>query len=217
MILSLNCARGEPATCAVLSFVLNSLNYYVLLLQEPWLNNNNEPPPIWGFEMFLPTPTNAKYVTYIRGSALLHPTLVLNEADCLLDTRIRLNPAAPSGPAKPRKCTIYNLYSLRRQQVVCHFFLAFCPDANAKVCRDFNSHHRLWYRHRANQHQHLMNEAKLADGLVERPVNLSLGLRNQYGYRAGLTTAASRLFCWGLEDGCRGYASQIGEKGECYE
>ena len=40
MILSLNCARGESTTYAVLSFVTQNPKYDLLLLQEPWLNSN---------------------------------------------------------------------------------------------------------------------------------------------------------------------------------
>lgn len=37
MILSLNCARREPTTFAVLTFVTRNPLYHILLLQEPWL------------------------------------------------------------------------------------------------------------------------------------------------------------------------------------
>ena len=93
MLLSLNCARGEAATYAVLDFVSRSTNYLIVLLQEPWLNSNKEPPPMTGFDMFLPTPCSPKCATYIRKSAGLRPTLAFNEGDCFLG--IRLSPRPP--------------------------------------------------------------------------------------------------------------------------
>ena len=53
MLLSLNCARGEAATFAVINFVSRSPQYLILLLQEPWLNVNKEPLPMTGFDLFL--------------------------------------------------------------------------------------------------------------------------------------------------------------------
>ena len=98
MLLSLNCARGEATTYAVLNFVSRSTNYLIVLLQEPWLNSNKEPPPMAGFDMFIPTPHSPKCATYIRKSAGLRPTLAFNEGDCFLG--IRLSPEPP-----PRQTT----------------------------------------------------------------------------------------------------------------
>ena len=78
MILSLNCARGESTTYGVLSFITQNPKYDLLLLQEPWLNLNKEPPPMRGFQMFTPVPTNTKCVTYVRISADLQPSLALS-------------------------------------------------------------------------------------------------------------------------------------------
>lgn len=77
---------------------------------------------------------------------------------------------------------IYNLYSPGRQQAICHFFHGFRPDNNVIICRDFNSHHKIWYSHQVTQHQsHLRRDAKLADVLVEKLVSLSLVLQNEPG------------------------------------
>ena len=64
MVLSLNCARGESSTYAVLSFVSRNKQYLILLLQEPWLNTNREPPPLSGFEMFTPSPSTRNVLHY---------------------------------------------------------------------------------------------------------------------------------------------------------
>ena len=121
MLLSLNCARGEASTYAVLSFVTQHPRYSILLLQEPWFNSNMEPPPLRGFDMFTPSPSKPKCATYIRRSAGLRPTLALNEGDSFLGIRADTSPPF----------TIYNLYSPGRQQAVCHFFHNFQPDQNA--------------------------------------------------------------------------------------
>ena len=92
MLLSLNCARGEATTYAVLNFVSRSTNYLIVLLQEPWLNSNKEPPPMAGFDMFIPTPHSPKCATYIRKSAGLRPTLAFNEGDCFLGIRLSPEP-----------------------------------------------------------------------------------------------------------------------------
>ena len=210
MALSLNCARGESTTFAVLSFVLQSPQYHILLLQEPWINANKEPPPLTGFDMFLPSPTTPKCVTYIRQSSQLKPTLAFNEANCFLG--IRLTPTLqtptastttpqpttpppplfplqeaphvhqnpPNTPAPP--FTIYNIYSPGRQEAACHLFQSFKPDRNAIICGDLNSHHRMWYGSKANRHQkHLSSDAGLAEGLVDNFLRLSLKLRNKPG------------------------------------
>ena len=135
MVLSLNCARGESSTYAVLSFVSKNPHYTIIAIQEPWLNINHEPPPVKGFDMFIPVSTYPKCVTYIRKSTQLQPTLELSESDSFLGIRL----TTPN-------CllTIYNFYSPGRQHAVCHLFHTFQPDANAIICGDFNSHHPMW-------------------------------------------------------------------------
>ena len=88
MILSLNCARRESSTYAVLSFVTKNPKYDILLLQEPWLNLNKKPPSLREFEMFTPVPTNSKCVTYIRISAQLQPPLSLSQSNTFLGVEI---------------------------------------------------------------------------------------------------------------------------------
>lgn len=167
MILSLNCARGESSTYAVLSFVLGYPHYYLLLLQEPWFNANHELPPA-GFGMFVPTPTDSKCAIYVRKSAYLKPALAFSELNCFLGISQSLLGA---------KFTIYNLYPPGRQHTVCHILHTFQPATNSITCGDFNSHHRMWYGHRATQYQkQLSGDSGLADTLVERMVGLALDL-----------------------------------------
>ena len=172
MLLSLNCTREEACTFAVLSFVTVNSSYSALFLQEPWLTAHKEPPALRSFDMFTPSPTHPRIVTYIRKSANFHPSVALNEAGSFLGIHITPSPNTP--PAM-----IYNFYSPGRQQAVCRFFRNFRPNNNAIICGDFNSHHQTWYRHRAAQHHlHLHNDAILVDELVKRLVNLSLLVPN---------------------------------------
>ena len=180
MILSLNCARGESSTYAVLSFVSSNPKYQILLLQEPWLNSNKEPPILNGFEIFTPVPTNLKCATYIRKDAQLQPSVALSESDSFLGIRLRLqsNSTIPSN-RQPTRTTIFNFYSSGRQCAICHFFQGFRPDTNAIICGDFNSHHRMWYGHRSAQHdRQLSNDATLANQLVDKLVDLAFDLQN---------------------------------------
>ena len=150
MILSLNCPRGESSTYAVLSFVSRKSKYQILLLQEPWLNSNKEPPTLNGFEIFTPVPTNPKCATYIRNDAQLQPSLALSQSDSFLGIRLKLqsNTTIPSNRQSTRT-TVYNFYSPARPYAICHFFQGFRPDTNAIICGDFNSHHQMWYGHRS--------------------------------------------------------------------
>ena len=136
----------------MLSFISRNSHYIALLLQEPWLNSNREPPPLAGFDMFIPTPTGPKCVIYIRKSAHLQPSLALNEADFFLGVKLSFPTTPSSTPTSPPllpppSFTLYNLYSPRQQQAVCHFLHGFSPATNAVICGDFNSHHRNWYGH----------------------------------------------------------------------
>ena len=162
MILSLNCARGESSTYAVLSFVFSNPKYQILRLQEPWLNSNKEPPILNGFEIFMPVPTNPKCATYIRKDAQLQPSVALSEADSFLGIRLQLqsNSTIPSNN-QPTRTTIYNFYSPASQHALCHFFQGFRPDTNAIIGGDFNSHHRMWYGHRSAQHVHHFSTMQL--------------------------------------------------------
>ena len=182
MILSLNCARGESTTYAVLSFVTQNPKYDLLLLQEPWLNSNMEPPSMRGFQMFTPVPTNTKCVTYVRISAHLQPSLALSESDCFLGLKITTPGSYKIAESQTVQTTIYNLYSPGRQRAICHFFMGFTPDSDAIICGDFNSHHRMWYGYRSGEHhRQLSNDAGLANQLVERITDLSLNLHNKPG------------------------------------
>ena len=182
MILSLNCARGESTTYAVHSFVTQNPKYDLLLLQEPWLNSNKEPPSMRGFQMFTPVPTNTKCVTYVRISACLQPSLALSESDCFLGLRITTPGSYKIAESPKVQTTIYNLYSPGRQRAICHFFMGFTPDSDAIICGDFNSHHRMWYGYRSGEHhRQLSNDAGLANQLVERITDLSLNLHNKPG------------------------------------
>ena len=183
MILSLNCARGESSTYAVLSFVSSNPKYQILLLQEPWLNSNKEPPPLNGFELFTPAPINPKCATYIRKDAQLQPSLALSESDSFLGIRLRLHSNTTTFSKRPpMQTTIYNFYSPARQRAICHFFQGFRPDTNANICGDFNSHHQMWYGHRSAQHaRHLFNDASLANQLVDKLVDLAFDLQNVPG------------------------------------
>ena len=111
MILSLNCAKGKSSTYAVLSFVSRNPHYIALLLQEPWLNSNWEPPSLARFDMFIPTPTDTKCATYTRKSAHLKPSLALNEANCFLGAN--LSTSTSSSSPSP-SFTLYNPYSPNR-------------------------------------------------------------------------------------------------------
>src|SRR6266576_3380821 len=124
MILSLNCAKGESSTYAVLAYILNNPVYHLLLLQEPWLNRNHEPPPARGFDLFIPDPTTSKCAIYVRQSAQLCPTLAFSESNSFLGLQL-------STPAYP--FTIYNMYSPGRQDGVCHLFHSFIPDSNSII------------------------------------------------------------------------------------
>ena len=115
MILSLNCARGESTTCAVLCFVTQKPKYDFLLLQEPWLNSNKEPPSMRVFQMFTPVPTNTKCVTYVRISAGLQPSLALSESACFLGLRITTPQSQQIAESQKVKTMIYNLYLPGRQ------------------------------------------------------------------------------------------------------
>ena len=173
MILSLNCARGEASTYEVLSFVSQNPMYCIVLLREPWLNANNEPPPLFAFDMFMPTSMYSKCVTYIRKSANLHPTPVFSESDSFLG--ISLHTLSFS-------FTMYNFYSPGRQHAICHLFHSFQPNTNSLICGDFNSHHPSWYGHRANEHRRqLSGDSRLVDNLVQKFIDLSLTICNTPG------------------------------------
>ena len=97
MILSLIYARGKSMTYAVLSFFTQNPKYDHLLLQEPWLNSNKEPPFMREFQIFTPVPSNTKCVTYVRiqqAFNLLLPCVSLIafkvwESQHLEDTRLQ--------------------------------------------------------------------------------------------------------------------------------
>src|SRR6266576_330593 len=173
VILSLNCAKGESSTYAVLSFALRLPQYCLILIQEPWLNTNHQPPTAKGFDMFIPTATNPKCVIYVQKSAQLQPTLAFSESDCFLGIKLCTSSST---------FTVYNLYSPGRQHAICHLFHTFQADPNSIICGELNSHHRMWYGHRSGQHQcHLSGDSGLADQLVDSIVGLSLDLQNSPG------------------------------------
>ena len=176
MLLSLNCARGGATTFVVLHSVSRNPRYLSLLLQEPWLTHNKEPPQITGFDVFLPTPTNPKCVTYVRKSASLQPVLAFNESDCFLGIRLIAPASAPITVPHPH-------LSPGRQQAVCHLFHGFRPDRNAIICGTSTPTTECGiYGNKSNLRQkHLSGDSGLAESLVKNMLRLSLRLRNKPG------------------------------------
>src|ERR1700733_8761852 len=122
ILLSLNCAKGNAATHSFLNFAASSLLHSIVLLQEPWLDHNQQPPQLSGFDCFTPCHTSPKVSILVRRSANLSPTLSFTHENSFIGIQVH-----GSGPP----ITIYNFYSPGNPRAVYNLFHSFKPDKNS--------------------------------------------------------------------------------------
>lgn len=173
ILLSLNCAKGNAETHSFLNYAASSLLYSIILLQEPWLDQNNQPPNLTGFEIFTPCHILPKVVILIRRSANLAPTLTFTHGNSFIGVQLNTS-------RKP--ITIYNFYSPGNPKAIFNLFHTFKPDPDSIITGDFNLHHDWWYAEKADEYDKLLREDRdKATFIIDKLLTHSYTLNSRPG------------------------------------
>jgi len=133
----LNCARGQATTISVLQDFAAKHENLILLLQEPWCDRHGNPPSLPGFDIFTPSSTKPKCVTYIRHTLALTATTVFTAQDSFLGTMI-------TTPHDQKTFTLFNFYSPGRAEPLATILPTLKLPNDCLLMGDLNTHHLWW-------------------------------------------------------------------------
>jgi len=133
----LNCARGQATTISVLQDFAAKHENLILLLQEPWCDRHGNPPSLPGFDIFTPSSSKAKCVTYIRQTQGLTGTTVFTAQDSFLGTMI-------TTPHNQKTFALSNFYSPGRAEPLATILPTLKLPNDCLLMGDLNAHHPWW-------------------------------------------------------------------------
>jgi len=133
----LNCARGQAMTISALQDFSQKPENLICLLQEPWVDRHGNPPSLPGFDIFTPSPTKPRYVTYVRHAPGLTATTVFTAQDSFLGTTITTS-------HNQQTFTLFNFYSPGRAEPLAAILPTLKVPTDCLLMGDLNAHHPWW-------------------------------------------------------------------------
>ena len=133
----LNCARGQATTISALQDFFQKPENLICLLQEPWVDRHGNPPSLPGFDIFTPSPTKPRCVTYVRHAPGLTATTVVTAQDSFLGTTITTS-------HNQQTFTLFNFYSPGRAEPLAAILPTLKLPTDCILMGDLNAHHPWW-------------------------------------------------------------------------
>ncbi|KAL0630710.1 hypothetical protein Q9L58_010443 [Maublancomyces gigas] len=127
----LNCANGKASTISAINDIDESPNILLMLLQEPCITDNSQPPHAINYDLLLPTQKNAKYGTYIRKNIGLQPTIRSTYEDCILSITATIGKMTAE---------FMNVYAPSKKEIQ-KLTEKDKPLTDCLLAGDFNTHH----------------------------------------------------------------------------
>jgi hypothetical protein len=169
----LNCTKGYAmTTSALFSFASNS-NTILILLQEPAIEYNLQPPSYPDFHSLTPVTECPLCATYVRQLPGVQADIIFTHSNSFLGTRI-------SSPASPA-FTIYNFYSPGRPHAIANLLPQFCPKLPAIIMGNLNAYHPWWGSTTTIDNNQIHSFHAETDSIVDWMESYSFFLHNKPG------------------------------------
>jgi len=133
----LNCTRDQATTISVPQDFAAKHENLIFLLQDPWCDRHGNPPSLPGFDIFTPSSTKPKCVTYIRQTPGLTGTTVFTAQDSFLGTMI-------TTPHNQKTFTLFNFYSPGWAEPLATILPTLKLPNDCLLMGDLNANHPWW-------------------------------------------------------------------------